>query len=76
MPFPNQPHQTNVLWNRGILADITTQSKFQEFKHKLKIFKICCCHTFIHEVKNNEKLNTCQFLFHYMTKNKLLKDSF
>jgi hypothetical protein len=67
MPFPNQPCQANFFGSR---------SKLQEFKQRLEIFKICHCHTFIHEVKNNDKLNTCQFFFHYMTKNKLLKDSF
>jgi hypothetical protein len=66
MTFPNQPYQTNFFGNK---------SKLQEFKQKLEIFKICRCHIFNHDVKNNDKLNMCQFFLYYMTKNKLLKDS-
>ncbi len=52
------------------------KSKFQELKQRQEIFIIYHGLTFIQQAKNSGKLDKFSFVFNYLTKIKLLEDSY
>jgi len=52
------------------------KSKFQELKQRQEIFIIYHGLTFIQQAENSGKLDKFSFVFNYLTKIKLLEDSY